>query len=272
MKLVVIVLSDSSKVSKEFKKVQLMNLCSYGYTYFVYNKSLSDLTVPECMETQSDCVSSDTYTLPIETKYNGYSDLFFNRKETFKNIIYKTLDTFEYLHGIGLITPETIVLRTNMSSLFDYDKLHNFLLNGTCVPDMYSGPFIGSVGVTPLISGTGILIGYNKILEIKNSRHKIDYSLNEDINLQVMVSVPYKTMNIPRVDYLDDSILYHKCYRYETVFMYRFKSTDRSIDTKRMKTLITSKFDTSSLISKNSIITEEYPMYSKLFGKLSVIQ
>jgi hypothetical protein len=155
-----------------------------------------------------------------------------------------------------------------MSTLFDYTKLHHLL--DSCDIEMYAGPFIGPLGITPLISGTGVMIGYNKILEIKNSRHKIDTSLNEDVNLQLMVSIPYKSMNIPRLDYLNDNVLYHKCYKYEKVFMYRFKSTDRSIDIKRMKLLLNTNFDL--LLENNSIITEEYPMYSKLFGQLSVIQ
>ena len=266
MNVIIIILIDSSKVSNEFKRIQLTNLCDYGHTYFVYGKSAgdSDPDIPECQETMKDGDTNNEYSAPKEYRKDKYSDIYCKKTETFKNIIYKTVDTLEYLNDKGLINKDTIVLRTNMSTLFDYMRIRELIKETGETSDLYGGPFIGGVGTVPMISGTGVFMGYNKIMDIISNRELVNINLNEDINLQMMISRPYRTFNIPRLDYLDDTVLCHKCYKHENVCMYRFKSANREIDISRMIELIGRKFEK---IEERGEIREELPMYGKLFKK-----
>jgi hypothetical protein len=273
MNIIILVLIDDSKVSRKFKKVLLTNLCEYGHTYFLYGKTTKETDIPECMETMDTGDLNKEYNEPVEFKSEKYSDLYIGKQETFKNIIYKTVDTLQYLLDKGLVNEKTIVLRTNMSTLFDYQKFKKVLDNLSkteAVNDLYAGPFIGGIGNVPMISGTAVLLGYNKILEIINNREKIDINTNEDVNLQMMIKFPFKTFNIPRIDYLDDTVLFHKCFKNtNTVFTFRFKSLNRETDTGRMEKLITAKFDTKTIDTSKHM--EELPMYGELFKEIMTI-
>lgn len=274
MKVIILVVIDDSETSTKFKKVQLKNLCKYGHTYFIYGSSINDTQECQNMENNTSIPDKEfdvSSSVSKEIKYGLYTDIYISKEETFNNVVYKTINALEYLSSNGEITEETLVIRTNMSTLFDYTKMERYLQE-MYSKDLYGGPFIGQVNKYPLVSGTCIVMGINKVKDIIKYKSHTNMSMNEDISLQMLLDFPYETCNVPRIDYLNESILYHKCSLNDNdIYTFRFKSNDRNVDLKRMETLMNSNFDTSTLRTNTSNVRSEHPLYNKVFKKLMAI-
>jgi hypothetical protein len=192
-----------------------------------------------------------------------FTDIYTCYPETFENIIHKGVDGLQVV--INMCSPEFII-RTNMSTLVDFEKVIKYVKK---LPkrDFYGGPFIGQLGIKPLISGTCILMSLDMAKYIVVNRDKIDTSLNEDVGLSNLVdTTPHLTINIKRIDFIDNKVLFHKCtVGDDSVFLFRFKSNYRTYDSELMRKVLESRKNLHTIYEKFDI-SSELSIYSELFS------
>lgn len=96
--------------------------------------------------------------------------LYLNGKESFENIIYKTIKALEFFNKKGY----DYVIRTNLSSIWNYFELYKFIQT---LP--ISGVYCGVVGCDnkqPFVSGAGIIISKDvaeTILQVRNEIYNV---------------------------------------------------------------------------------------------------
>ena len=184
--------------------------------------------------------------------------------ETFDNIVNKTLS------AINVVLEHDVydfIIRTNMSTLFDYRLLGSFIEN---LPrkNLYSGPFIANLGIAPMISGTCIIMTPDiaKYLVSRSAHIKNDAG-NEDVVLSNQVNrIRHLSLNVKRLDFIQDRLLYHKCIiGDDDIFVYRFKTNDRNFDAGLMRRV--SRQGLKNVIdSYHDKKYCELPMYSIIFN------
>ncbi|MDD4938234.1 MAG: hypothetical protein PHX34_04460 [Candidatus Shapirobacteria bacterium] len=251
---VVIVITEKDNA---FKQVLLSNVKNFDYVdlYFVYGS-----TYPK-----TKLVSIGNGNVNIFSKYN----------ETFENMINKTIDAFKALSIVQ--QKYDYIIRTNMSTLFDFEKLLEF--SKQLSPSaLFCGPFIG-INKKPYISGTCILMTPDIMQYIIKNENLINKSLNEDIALSDFINTnvqSYFTINIKRLDFIQlkelgnvKRIVYHKTFIGDTdIFCFRFKTLDRNSDINLMQEIVNTKFNTDfTSIYKCEEVNEESPEYNEKYSR-----
>jgi hypothetical protein len=197
---------------------------------------------------------------------NGYIDIYTQFPDTFGNIIHKSIS------GLQVITdnqPVDYIIRTNMSTLFNFEKLLQWLQK--CPPSkFFAGPFIAHIESKPMISGTCMVMTTDIAKYIIENKDNIDTKLNEDIGTSRLVNTtPHYTCNIPRIDFSGHNILFHKCEVGDlSPFCYRFKSANRVNDTKLMSRMIDCNYNVVDVLNgSNWTLYSELEIYDSLFSK-----
>lgn len=186
--------------------------------------------------------------------YNYYSDI--NNTDTLMiSFVRRTFSFLKYLHTNNISLDYFI--RTNITTLFDYNKLLRWLDNK---PDKLfsAGTFIADLNyIYTSLSGTNITISKDIIPFLINNEHNILYNLECDdviISSLIIENLDVTLSNIKRVDFVQildhyeskRHILFNGSYIYDNdVFCFRFKTLDRFFDVKLMNKI-------SNLINKNS--------------------
>ena len=224
MRLVVLVIVDDSDISAQFEKEWIRNV----------DKEYSNLTIDLFFIHAIKTTCNNAYTITPQC-------INVNLEETFDNIIKKTCIAFEYV--LQTFPKNTFVLRSNMSTLFDFHKFPRLPDNTTNL--LFAGSFIGeSFKNNLLISGTNILMSFDTLEVMHHELHKLlntNYiKKNEDVMMsEIMQKRTFNTFNIPRIDFVQDQIIYHKTYKYDdNVYCFRFKSNDRKHDIALYKKLV----------------------------------
>lgn len=236
MKISLIVLASNDAIYNKFKNIWIKRLNQKFHVYFVYGRENIDTD----------------YSINLETttikSHNNYSDIFCPFPETFDNMFDKTIE------ALKIIPKCDYIIRTNLSTLFDYNKLDNFM--STTMDNFFGGPFIGE---TTMVSGTCMIMSWDITRYLVKNVNRIEcFDSHEDVRINnIIKTIPYySSINLPRLDFLD-YCLYHNCMiGDDNIFIFRFKSDDRTKDVELMKKFNKHLKDGHSLIS---FCRENYP-------------
>lgn len=208
-----------------------------------------------------------------------------------KSMFKRTLVFFNYLKDNNLLNDNTYVLRTNLTTLFDFNKLMNWLSNkprNLFIGGSFNG---GYKDIYTSLSGTNMIMSYDIINYLTDVPYNIAY-LNEFSEDEIMSSliIQYLSVyiiNIKRLDliemnaipnlnipYIKPTVSYHKCHiNDESIFSFRFCTYNRIIDIDCMNILAneingTIKSYVSKIIDKYKFdLTTETPEYGELFSE-----
>lgn len=252
MKIIVGIIASHNKEYDDFKKIWIDNInhtlsqtnLEYKF-YFIYgekSKSTSD---------------------------GNYNNIYFPYNETLRNVLYKTLDFMEYINNKY---DNYILIRTNLSTLFDFKMYEEWLRN---IPEskFFSGSLINAIhGYNTTFSGTNLTMTRDVVEFIlkHRSRFTLTYNEDEEISLLVMANIKCKHKTIKRIDFIQDKIMFHRCKKFaENIFCFRFKSDNRYNDYKNMKMMLScikSKYNVNKFIRDNFYdysIVEEGQVFEK---------
>ena len=197
----------------------------------------------------------------IFEKQDNYYNLYINDKENFENIINKTWFYFKEIYNDNI----DFLLKTNLSTLFDFDKLFSWYTN-IYINNINNKILCGTIlknAEKMFISGTNMIISKNILLLLKknvnkfinNSEYyskKIEniYTNIEDESISnIILSFKNITLiNIPRIDFVNNlgdnkNFFYinsfHKNDIINNIFCYRCKDVlNRNNDILNMKKII----------------------------------
>lgn len=226
MRVIVGILASHNEIYDEFKKIWIENIKTITKNdnfsfYFIYggeNEYIND---------------------------NGkWIDLYYNIQETIPNMLRKSCRFFEYVNN--KYDGDFYILRTNLSTLFDFEKLYKWI---TKLPTNYffGGSLIdGYSGSLTKISGTNMIFSTEILKFLIKNQDRFIYNQNEDVVLSHMIILnlyPFlRFKTIKRLDFLKDStIMYHRCSlntQLYDFFCYRFKSDDRKSDIENMRYIL----------------------------------
>lgn len=235
------ILASHGEQYDAFKKVWLRNIehtrnlgCKVKYDfYFIYGGESNDI-----------CTQS------------AYTDLYYNYPETVPNMLRKTLKFFEHIE----VTvnrdengkpknerPDIFILRTNLSTLFNFEMYQDWLENVSNVM-FFGGSIInGYQGESTIFSGTNMIMSRDVMQFVLRHQDRFSYNYNEDIELSYMVMLnikqpamkAIKLKAMKRLDFVSDKIIYHKCHLFsDDICCYRFKSNDRKTDANTMHNIL----------------------------------
>ena len=195
-----------------------------------YNKNNSDNEL-ECYFIES----SDKFD--IET-VEGCSIFNFKveNEESVKNIMMKQMELFKY---ISKNYSNFIFIRTNLSILWDFQKLNNWL-NGfdTFSKPLFCGTFISTFEQFH-ISGTTMTFNQKSLqVLIDNEKYLLDSSENDDVAISLLLTDKLQNFTfrtIPRIDFIEKSIVVYNKSNIDRIFVKRFKSNDRVFDANLMR-------------------------------------
>lgn len=292
MKLIVSLVASYSEIYDQFKSIWINYIVKIKQLYpdldisfyFLYSEInvRENRTIYHYTENKQ-LLYCDFYDEDVSDKINYISKSMFKR----------TLVFFNHLKDTNLLNNETYILRTNLTTLFDFNKLMNWL---TFKPRklFIGGSFNGTFqGISTTLSGTNIIISSDIVEYLSNIQHDI-YHLNifsEDqlISSLVIQNLSVSIINIKRLDliemnaiphinlpYIKPTISYHKCYiSDESIFSFRFCTLNRIIDidcmnflSNKIKHTFTIKNYVSNIIKKYKFeLSMEAPEYGELFSE-----
>lgn len=173
--------------------------------------------------------------------HSGYTDLYYVYPETIPNMLRKTLKFFEHINNTTKTKDEVFILRTNLSTLFDFRMYQEWLKN-VHSQTFFGGSIIyGFQGETTTFSGTNMIMSRDTMQFVLLRQDRFSYNYNEDVELShmVMLNMKCKIKAMKRLDFLSDNLVYHKCRLYaEDISCYRFKSSDRKQDVNMMHNIL----------------------------------
>jgi hypothetical protein len=261
MKTIVGVLASHNDIYDKFKKLWIKNIKSLDDQtkknfsfYFIYGG-------------ESEYVKDDEL---------DWVDLYYDFQETIPNMLRKSCKFFEYINQKYTGTEEYVVLRTNLSTLFNFSKMNNWVDN---LPKrmFFGGSLIdGYSGSLSRISGTNMVFTKDILKILIDNQDRFIYNENEDVVLSSIILLNLYSMltlkTIKRLDFLQDHIMYHRCST-ETdlndLFCYRFKSDNRETDVNNMDIVMKEwnleKFKECSFCSEG----ETLQILSEKFWKIS---
>jgi hypothetical protein len=170
----------------------------------------------------------------------NHTDLYYAYPETIPNMLRKTLRFFEHVKNTIFANENVFVLRTNLSTLFDFKLYSQWIDN---VPSFFFGGSIidGFHGKMTTFSGTNMIMSLDVMNFIVKHQDRFTYNQNEDIELSAMVmfNIGCNIKAMKRIDFVINRIIYHKCKLYaEDVCCYRFKSNNRKKDIENMDNIL----------------------------------
>lgn len=199
-----------------------------------------------------------------------YTDFYNDSIETIKNMAVKTLKFYKYIIDNCVFD---FVLRTNLSTLFDFAKMNNWFLNIPQTTFLGGSIIANFANKNTMVSGVNTVCSYDIIKYLNNNFYKFSLIENEDVETSNIILNNISNINfksVIRIDFLsDDEMLYHKCPESDNniIFCFRFKSNNRYNDVKNMNNVFNKFIANDYNYSNNQFkIKSENPemnMYSK---------
>jgi hypothetical protein len=220
------------------------------------------------VSTFNNCGSGDSVELYfLEGKQRNDNDLYHveeieeniysfqaNCKETFENILRKSIIFFKHVAEFDTLNEKgefTFVMRSNLSTLFDFHKLFNYLYEvNSCLHTNKREHFIGGsiidkyCSLQTYFSGTNITLSIPviRVLIQYYKRMILDTIAGDDVVLSgYAIKLCFDKLvmrDIPRMDFCGE-ITFNSCGPFDnSVFCYRFKSSDRSQDSTLMNNFL----------------------------------
>lgn len=214
----ILILASKDDVSVRFKKEWVKNIKDISGQpltivpkfYFIYGNNSSIVRI-------------------VDKEF--YTNIYCNCQETFENMFEKTIIS------LNIIPRTTFTIRTNSSTMFDFKTLGIFLSAIKHDKNFFAGPFIGH---TLDISGTCLVMTSDIVDYLIQNKNWFHYIYNEDVRINriIQMKIEFNTVNIKRIDFINNYCLYHKCNINDLdIFCFRFKTDDRKLDAYRMNHL-----------------------------------
>lgn len=204
MKLAVLVIASSGKLYDDFKRIWLTNWQMFGpkdsHLYFLYGRG---------------------YTTDVPSDYDMALDV---EENIIPGVLMKTMLALR-----GLRAPYDYVLRTNLSSLYNWSDYMNFLKSGAPTSSCLAGcsPDRSHVG------GCGFTMSYDVVEKLLDGAQQLDVSLVDDVAISNLLFPSVPVTWTARVDFVyDNKIEVHN--GFQQPFHFRFKNFDRTYDAQRM--------------------------------------
>lgn len=250
MKLIIGVIASRDSYYDSFKDIWIQNVTRFNRrsalkldVYFLYCQSIS---------TEYGVMSIGDHVY----------DFFCNDHESFPNILKKTVVFFQYLcHH----TSFDYVLRSNVSTLFDFEKLILWLQQKPRTL-FFAGTFIGNLDPSFIaLSGTNLSFSNDLVHLMAQQLKYTEYrSVLDDVAIShfLFQYTGIRVYNIKRLDFTD-SVIYNRCNKFDTdIFCFRFKNDRyRNEDLLMMNYIfrhLYTPFDLTGLVKKlKKPVTEE---------------
>jgi hypothetical protein len=306
MKIIVSIIASDNFNYTEFKDVWVKYIKYIKNTvllseifdfYFLY----SDKNGKSCQ------VSVDNKILYTDFYDNNDIPIYYtehNRNIT-KSILNRTGVFYQYIkHVLNLDDTNSYLkykneglyfIRTNLSTLFDLNKLYTWIENKPRV-SFFGGSFNGFYNnLYTTVSGTNMIFSLDIMIYISTNYSTLDlshYLEDEAISQLIIQRLNVFLINIKRLDFIEmnevvlkdytwpktpNSIIYHKTNIGDTnVFSFRFKTFNREHDIKVMNSIVENmtlvNFNLTDFVNKTSKdynlqISQEAPTYGKLFSE-----
>ena len=293
MKLIVAIVASKSEIYNQFKIILVNYIIKLNNPdvsfYFLY----SDQDTPDTEQRLDNnyfgdkLIFTDFYDRDIE---NVDTHIRYVSKSIFK----RTIAFFRYLEKNNFLYNDTFVLRTNLTTFFDFNKLLRWLENKPCNL-FFSGSFNGSYQEkNTTMSGTNMIMSSDIVASLSKLHFDLPeltlVSEDETLSLLIIHNLPVSIINIKRLDlmeidpipelnipYIKPTVCFHKCeIGDESIFSFRFKTHDRIRDINCMNKLSIDIFDINftieqyvvQLINKyNFNLNKESSMYGKLYSE-----
>lgn len=307
MKIIVGIIASEGDDYDKFKDIWIKNIINIKNNhiltevfdfYFLY----SDPDGKSKRVSYEQCI---LYTDFYENKGipDEYDD--FNRNIT-KSILNRTGVFYSYIRQLLQLdnideynkhkTDGLYFIRTNLSTLFDFDKLYKWIENKPKV-SFFGGSFNGFYNnLYTTISGTNMVFSLDVMIYISLNYMNLDlssYLEDEAISQFIIQNLNVFLINIKRLDFIEmkevvlpsytwpatpNSIVYHKTIKGDQdIFSFRFKTFNREHDINVMNSLVDEvqlgkDFNLTNFVNNtadkyNLIISEEAPTYGKLFSE-----
>ncbi len=302
MKLVVAIIAskgDYNKFKSEWIRViksckKDKELCDLIDFYFLYTDKNGESSYVESKISKKK-IYIDFYD---NAEQETVTKSILNRTISFINFvktIYKLDNNDNYIKAID---SGFYILRTNLSTLFDFKKIIKWIRDKP-LTNFFAGSINGVfLGFNTHLSGTNLLFSLDIALYLHYYTHLINTEIPEDdsISEAIIKKIKIQLINIKRLDFVEmekveikgsnitfpatpNSVIYHKTIKYDDdIFCFRFKTFNRENDVRTMSSLIDklkykdfnlTKFviDYSKQYNPPLPIIEQSPDYGKIFSE-----
>jgi hypothetical protein len=306
MKVIVAIIASKDPVYNQFKEtwvkcinhIKTTNL-NYEF-YFIYSEEVKD---------------NISYSLDIYPNYTNYYYKYHDkpfetelmRREVI--VLNKILDFYEYIrkklnlddnnsYNYNTLEDTTYILRTNLSSLFDFVKMYNYLLDkpkknffaGT-INGFYNNIYTTISGMNSILSLDTMMYSIDNADNIREYLKVLKYE-DDTMSNYIIQNLNVFLINIKRLDFIEmeevilpthvwpatpKSIIYQKCnIKDQDIFSFRFKTFNRINDIEVMNMLndniLKDGFNLNNFVDFMSkscgyLINTESETYGELFSK-----
>ena len=312
MKVIVAIIASKDPIYNKFKDIwvkcinyiKTKNVAKNYEFYFIYSE-----------ETEDDI----KFSLDIYPTYTNYYYKYHDKSyetELMKNqmeMLNKTLDFYKYIrtklnlddndndsYNYNTLEDTTYILRTNLSSLFDFIKMYNYLLDkpkksffaGT-INGLYNNIYTTISGMNSLLSLDVMMYSIDNAINIREYLKVLKYE-DDTMSNYIIQNLNVYLINIKRLDFIEmeevilpthiwpatpKSIIYQKCDKGDQdIFSFRFKTYNRINDIEVMNMLNDNIlkdgtcFDLNNFVNFMSksccyLINTESETYGELFSK-----
>lgn len=295
MKIIVSVIASDNEIYNQFKDVWIKTITEIKNTdmrdifdfYFVYSE-----------KTKRPIVEYEHYT-----DFNDLKSVFLptsDNKIITKSILNRSIELFKHLWSNKYSNSDDkqiYILRTNLSTFFDFKKLHTWCINKP-TENFFGGSINGFYNFeNTTLSGTNMVFSYDIMIYLIQNYLKCDLRVmleDEAISRLIIQNVNVFLINIKRIDFLEmepvilpshvwpatpHSIVYHKCkINDNSIFCYRFKTFNRNDDIVKMNLICDNIYkesfnlnktisNISKLYKPNLSITEEASEYGSNYSE-----
>lgn len=308
MKIIVSIIASDNLNYNKFKDVWVKHIIQIKNNpvlkdvfdfYFLYSDKNGNSSAVSYKETSQILYTNFYDKNDISNEYTN------NNKNITKSILIRTGAFYKYIkHILKLDNNDEYIkqknnglyfIRTNLSTLFDFNKLYKWIQNKPKV-SFFSGSFNGFYNnLYTTISGTNMVFSLDVMIYISLNYDKLDLSVyleDEAISQLVIQNLNVFLINIKRLDFIEmdevvlkdytwpatpNSIVYHKTTIGDSdIFSFRFKTFNREHDINVMNKLVEemslTNFDLNKFVNEISSnyklqISEEAPTYGKLYSE-----
>jgi hypothetical protein len=304
MKIIVAIIASKDPLYNQFKEIWIrcinhIKTTNLNYEfYFIYSEEVKD---------------NISYSLDIYSNYTNYYYKYkpfeteLMRREVI--VLNKILDFYEYIrnklnlndnnsYNYNTLEDTTYILRTNLSSLFDFVKMYNYLLDkpkknffaGT-INGFYNNIYTTISGMNSILSLDTMMYSIDNADNIREYLKVLKYE-DDTMSNYIIRNLNVFLINIKRLDFIEmeevvlpthvwpatpKSIIYQKCnINDQGIFSFRFKTFNRTNDIEVMNMLndniLKDGFDLNNFVnfmskSCNYLINTESETYGELFSK-----
>lgn len=269
MKIIVAIIASKDRIYNLFKEIWLKSIdyikkrdLSNNYEfYFVYSTEITETTeIKDNVDVLPNYTDYYYKYKPFQTDLVKREIVVLNKVMNFYKYIRVKLDldnNQSYNHNT--LTDTTYILRTNLSSLFDFVKMYNYLLDKP-KKSFIAGTINGYYNnINTTISGMNTILSIDLMMyTVDNSKNILEYLKvlkyeDDTMSNYIIKNLDVYLINIKRLDFIEmekiqlqthswpatpKSIIYQKCEKGDTTsFSFRFKTFNRENDIRIMNKL-----------------------------------